>query len=1213
MTHLDEILTIRGQNVYTRDNCKLGKWLNDQNVEGDYAAWYVSDYIALKPNTKYHIKFKMTSSSTARRFFFYTADKSHYRLVKKQSSEWAVGIIEFDVTTRSDEVWMRWSSLQGDTNESAAPDTDFKSIGNIWQRAISTESVKGATTVINNSRKVANLFDKPTMTVAARVESDGKLVPSGAYYPQSLLIPVKPNTTYTITFDRDPSDTNPVGRLNYYATLPELNVTVGTVAMTDSISPVTFTTNSDTHYIAYWLSRSTEAIVNKELASVMVNEGSTALPYYPYFSPTKVLPSLKAFGGTVQEIAPKLWGRYKPVEYITNSESAGASASYIDTGLVLESGDDIEITFQSNYQTAASPWIFGSRQTVTKGYALNTQSDLVVVSYGGNNTINNVVLKDQAKHTVTVSSGIWKVDGVQFLNKSDMTFTGDGNCLLFGMTNVGGAIESRAFTGNIFGFKAWHNGTLVRNFIPVKDTVDNVYGMWDTVTEKFYGNSGTGAFTAGPEIKRVDYIQASGTQWLNTEIYLNGDGHKAEVEYDFDSSVEAANKTLFGAQSSQNLMTLYSGSGYACGDSTIGTAGRVTGTVYTPGHHTVSFEMANNKAIYILDNGTPKEVTISASTFADERLQNSYQVSLCANNNGGNHTQTYEGKIYKFKFWKQGNLVRHFIPILLGTEYAMLDLVEWKIYRNAGTGAFTGGTVIPDRLLNPYTLKSNLGNIRYGYDDGAVIPSEYERVDYIEGTGDQHIDTGVIPDADIGAKIRMAGTVYTSGANKPIIGATVSDLRSSGVFDIEMWGSGIYFGFGTWNATTHKLVTTNVANDIYNLELNYLNSGYFKKDSESKAIPSYSDEFVNSSIYLFALNRYGSASSSNLPAKIYSAQFSKGTTIIRNFIPVKKKSNSEYGMYDTVTKQFFGNSGTGAFTGGSVISRKLITDGAHKLYLGSQGVIDLGSLTWTYRGSSIAYVFSATINDLDYSNRTFYAYSPDFENGGCIGGVSSAVNNKTIYRYNTNNQIYIRLEGYTDVNSFKSYLSGKYLYYRREDDTSFVQPTTLNITDLLPSATSYFDEQTGTLYKDWAIKVFDGTESWSRHGTNPVFILTDTTLEAVADTPASQCNYFECLEPQRGVTQIADGQIKIGYWNGSSTVSTIYVRDNRYEEIDPWKAHLKELYDEGNPLICVHPLATPTTETKTVTPISLAVKGAKTIVSAAEIPVTAQALYLGKG
>jgi len=54
----------------------------------------------------------------------------------------------------------------------------------------------------------------------------------------------------------------------------------------------------------------------------------------------------------------------------------------------------------------------------------------------------------------------------------------------------------------VYAFKMWNNGTLVRDFVPVRQNSTGKYGMLDLVNGVFYGNantsSGTTDFTPGP-------------------------------------------------------------------------------------------------------------------------------------------------------------------------------------------------------------------------------------------------------------------------------------------------------------------------------------------------------------------------------------------------------------------------------------------------------------------------------------------------------------------------------------------------------------------------------------------------------------------------------------------------------------------------------------------------------------------------------------------
>ena len=67
--------------------------------------------------------------------------------------------------------------------------------------------------------------------------------------------------------------------------------------------------------------------------------------------------------------------------------------------------------------------------------------------------------------------------------------------------------------GKLYSAKIYDGNTLVRNFIPCKNP-DGVIGMWDDVNSVFYGNAGTGNFTAGAEVKGSHKTLIDGTAYV---------------------------------------------------------------------------------------------------------------------------------------------------------------------------------------------------------------------------------------------------------------------------------------------------------------------------------------------------------------------------------------------------------------------------------------------------------------------------------------------------------------------------------------------------------------------------------------------------------------------------------------------------------------------------------------------------------------------------
>jgi hypothetical protein len=69
---------------------------------------------------------------------------------------------------------------------------------------------------------------------------------------------------------------------------------------------------------------------------------------------------------------------------------------------------------------------------------------------------------------------------------------------IFAIHRPGGAMPG--LVGSIYYFKIYDNGTLVRDMVPARRNSDGVLGMYDTVTNTFFTNAGTGEFIAGPVV-----------------------------------------------------------------------------------------------------------------------------------------------------------------------------------------------------------------------------------------------------------------------------------------------------------------------------------------------------------------------------------------------------------------------------------------------------------------------------------------------------------------------------------------------------------------------------------------------------------------------------------------------------------------------------------------------------------------------------------------
>jgi len=223
----------------------------------------------------------------------------------------------------------------------------------------------------------------------------------------------------------------------------------------------------------------------------------------------------------------------------------------------------------------------------------------------------------------------------------------------------------------------------------------------------------------------------------------------------------------------------------------------------------------------------------------------------------------------------------------------------------------SGSTITGKIIIEEFVSQNSSNIIVYGNSRQGILPEEYQQVEYLESSGTQYIDTGVIPDDTTGFKIKLSlpevttdifrfGTRQDSGDSRYVLGSNAGRA---------------YFGFDKLynnNNWTISINTPFVAN------LNYLNSRYANiDDMNSVSINTLSTSFTYS-LVMFGRNSYGTIASS--AQKIYFLKITKSNELIRDFIPCYRKSDNVIGMYDLVENKFYTNDGTGEFTAGPIVA-----------------------------------------------------------------------------------------------------------------------------------------------------------------------------------------------------------------------------------------------------------------------------------------------------
>ena len=201
--------------------------------------------------------------------------------------------------------------------------------------------------------------------------------------------------------------------------------------------------------------------------------------------PVAVTPVLKG--------SSRLPAGYTEVEWIQSS-----GTQYIDSGVTETS--DVAVSCHFDVDTVASDYLFGSQQnSASLSYNGIFKNNMLEYNYAevGFTAANSIELAEE----VTGSTNNITINGV-----SHTLSTGtpqNVSMLIFGIRRNTGAMRPYGGKAKLRYFKIKKGSNTVRNFIPCKNSSGTV-GLYDLVGGEFYGNSGTGAFTAGAEIGALE-------------------------------------------------------------------------------------------------------------------------------------------------------------------------------------------------------------------------------------------------------------------------------------------------------------------------------------------------------------------------------------------------------------------------------------------------------------------------------------------------------------------------------------------------------------------------------------------------------------------------------------------------------------------------------------------------------------------------------------
>lgn len=406
----------------------------------------------------------------------------------------------------------------------------------------------------------------------------------------------------------------------------------------------------------------------------------------------KTLAAALTSAGYPVEVTPVLKGAsrlptgYTEVEWI---ESSGTQ--YIDTG--VSGGNSAAYEIVMNPLTASlsyEQYFAGDKNPVTpKIFREGTGTNM---RFQGTTAFKANGL-DSAFHDIEYSGGTVKIDG----STAGNTGAGGGwGTLTWWVFNAHG--EPTLFsTMRLKSLKMWMNEILVRDFIPCKKPSGAV-GLYDLVGGEFYTTPMAAEAVALPAgYTQVEYLQSSGTQYIDTGFKPNQD---TRIVIDFTALTASVNAYAYGMRgdSAHNFNPRF---GAVFKNASVrvdyGNDNGVTlPLTLTVGGH---YKLDQNKNVCALNAST---ATNSTATF-----QCPNPAYLFAINEGGTAKYFATVKLYSGQVYDNGALIRNFVPARNASgTLGLYDTVNGAFYTNKGSGTFTAGADIVGFTagadINPY-------------------------------------------------------------------------------------------------------------------------------------------------------------------------------------------------------------------------------------------------------------------------------------------------------------------------------------------------------------------------------------------------------------------------------------------------------------------------------------------------------------------------------
>lgn len=187
-----------------------------------------------------------------------------------------------------------------------------------------------------------------------------------------------------------------------------------------------------------------------------------------------------------------------------------------------------------------------------------------------------------------------------------------------------------------------------------------------------------------------------------------------------------------------------------------------------------------------------------------------------------------------------------------------------------------------------------------------LLPNGFSKLNFIESTGEQYIDTEYNMTTVSSIELVMAITEYDASNKMGFLGSYESNSTLYQLYASGTGNQSFYMSFGGKNYAQIQKFNTNVNYEII-----------MKADTASINSSTYnftSDGLTDAKIPLYLFWR--NATGAKAKMRLFSCNIYNNGILERKFIPCIRMSDNAIGLYDLAKNKFYENKGTGVFIGG---------------------------------------------------------------------------------------------------------------------------------------------------------------------------------------------------------------------------------------------------------------------------------------------------------